>query len=82
MNPMQATHGASAGAPQTETSPSEPALPRDDQLALELGFAPPGGLRWRRRHVEWLRARVEAGAYEVDPARVAASLVARLREPA
>jgi hypothetical protein len=82
MNPTHTRHGASAGANRIETSPPEPSLPRDDQLALELGFAPPGGLRWRRRHVEFLRARVESGAYEVDPAQVASSLVARLKESA
>jgi hypothetical protein len=82
MTPTHTRHGASAGANRSETSPSQPSLPRDDQLALELGFAPPGGLRWRRRHVEWLRARVESGAYEVDPSLVASSLVARLKESA
>jgi anti-sigma28 factor (negative regulator of flagellin synthesis) len=79
MNPTQTAHSAHAGATEIDSSPTEPALPRDDQLALELGFAPPGGLRWRRRHVEWLRARVESGAYEVDASRVASSLVARLK---
>jgi hypothetical protein len=77
---VSTAHGAHGGVHHLEAEPPGPGLTRDDQLALELGFTPPGGLRWRRRHVEWLRTRVESGAYEVDAGRVASSLVTRLRE--
>jgi hypothetical protein len=60
--------------------PEDRPLAREDQLALELGFAPASGLSWRRRRVHQLRERVELGTYEIDPARVAESLLTRLRE--
>ena len=70
---------AAKGVSQTHTDPNDAPLAREDQAALELGFPPTGGLRWRRRRVEQLRERIDHGTYEVDAARVAGALVARLQ---
>jgi anti-sigma28 factor (negative regulator of flagellin synthesis) len=55
-------------------------LAREDQEALELGFAPAGGLSWRRRRVHQLSERIDRGTYEIDPGRVAEAMLSRLRE--
>ena len=74
-------YGAPGGAPQIDSHPPDDRpLAREDQIALELGFPPASGLSWRRRRVHQLRERVELGTYEIDPTRVAESLLARLRE--
>ena len=73
-------HGAPGGAPNLHTEHDERPLAREDQTAIELGFPPPGGLTWRRRRVHQLREGIESGAYEVDPARVAEAMLARLTE--
>ena len=73
-------HGAPGGAPNLDTEPDERPLAHEDQTAIELGFPPPGGLSWRRRRVHQLRERVDRGAYEVDPHRVAEALLTRLKE--
>jgi anti-sigma28 factor (negative regulator of flagellin synthesis) len=74
------SHGAPGGAPHLDNDADERPLSREDQTAIELGFPPPGGLTWRRRRVHLLRERIEGGAYEVDPGRVAEAMLARLRE--
>jgi anti-sigma28 factor (negative regulator of flagellin synthesis) len=73
-------HGAPRGASNLHIDPDERTLDREDQTAIELGFPPPGGLTWRRRRVHQLREGIEDGAYEVDPARVAEAMLARLRQ--
>jgi len=73
-------HSASGGAPDLQTTPDYAPLVREDQAALEVGFAPAGGLSWRRRRVAQLRERVDRGTYEVDPGQVAEALLNRLRE--
>jgi anti-sigma28 factor (negative regulator of flagellin synthesis) len=73
-------HGAQGGAPHLHTDPNQRPLAHEDQTAIELGFPPPGGLTWRRRRVHQLRERIESGAYEVDPDRVAEAMLARLKE--
>ena len=73
--------GAPGSAPHIDSQPPDNRpLVREDQVALELGFPPATGLSWRRRRVHQLRERVELGTYEIDPAAVAESLLARLRE--
>ena len=59
--------------------PDDRPLAHEDQVALELGFAPPTGLSWRRRRVHQLRERVQLGTYEIDSGRVAEALLARLK---
>ena len=73
-------HGAPGGASELHIDRDERPLEREDQTAIELGFPPPGGLTWRRRRVHQLREGIESGAYEVDPARVAEAMLARLTE--
>jgi anti-sigma28 factor (negative regulator of flagellin synthesis) len=73
-------HGASGRPPNIDIERTQRPLDREDQTAIELGFPPPGGLTWRRRRVHQLRERIESGAYEVDPGRVAEAMLARLRE--
>jgi anti-sigma28 factor (negative regulator of flagellin synthesis) len=71
-------HGAPGGASELHIDRDERPLEREDQTAIELGFPPPGGLTWRRRRVHQLREGIERGEYEVDPARVAEAMLARL----
>jgi len=73
----QTEYSASSGANDFHSDQSPP-LDREDQAALELGFAPGGGLSWRRRRVHQLRESIDCGSYEVDPYRVAEALLARL----
>jgi anti-sigma28 factor (negative regulator of flagellin synthesis) len=73
-------HSPSGGALNLDTAREERPLDREDQTAIELGFPPSGGLTWRRRRVHQLRESIERGTYEVDSARVAEAMLARLRE--
>ena len=69
--------GATAGANEMNGQ-QDLRLGREDQAALELGFAPGDRLSWRRRRVQQLRESIEHGGYEVDPHLVAEALLTRL----
>ena len=73
-------HGAPGGAQDIGDRLDDRPLAREDQRALELGFAPNGGLSWRRRRVHQLHESIDRGTYEIDPGRVAEAMLARLRE--